>query len=122
MTETDTQRAIVRALAAIGVEAIRVQCGLARGAKGGRMVLAPPGTPDLVCVSPAGWLEVKAKGGRLSELQERRHREMIRAGARVAVVRSVAGALEVVRRWQEEDRRVERMIAEDVALREVGIG
>ena len=52
------------------------------------------GIPDLVCVPPMGgkmlWVEVKAKGGRVSPAQADMHACLTERGQRVIVARSVA--------------------------------
>lgn len=120
--ETVLQRAIIDALAQVyGVAAIRVQSGRVR-ARGGYVHAAPPGTPDLLLeMFRTSMLEIKTSSGRLSLVQENRHAELEQRGVRIAVVRSVAGALEVVQRWREQDRELERMVREREALERSGL-
>lgn len=56
------------------------------------------GTPDIFAVrnGQAYLLEVKTMKGKVSEIQKHRMKQWEEAGARVAVVRSVAEAMEVV--------------------------
>lgn len=123
VSETDLQRSIISALAAIGVEAIRQQCGLARGAKGGRMQMAPNGTPDLQLVMfRTSYLEVKTAKGKLSLVQLNRHAELEQAGARVAVVRSVTDAFWIVKKWQGDDAYLKRLVEAERAIAAVGLG
>lgn len=94
MTESLTQRAIVVALRSAGLIAIRIQSGKVR-VKGGWMLLAPNGTPDLYVIG-WGWLECKTDEGELNADQQRMHERIRKAGERVAVVRSPQEALEAV--------------------------
>jgi hypothetical protein len=94
--ETKRQALIVEALEKAGELVLRLQCGLARGWKGGRMTLCPPGTPDLLVVGKA-FLETKTDDGELNANQLRMHAILRARGVRVAVVRTPAEALEVVR-------------------------
>lgn len=88
---SDIVTPIIKRLRLRGYEPERVQSGTARG---GRTRLAPPGTPDIhvtvggVCV----YLEAKTATGKLSPVQEKRHKELRKNGAVVGVVRSVEDA------------------------------
>jgi hypothetical protein len=93
--ETTRQAQIVYALEGIGRHVIRIQSGVVR-VRRGMMHLAPKGTPDLYVVG-WGWLETKLEKSKPTEEQLRMHALLIAAGERVAVVRSVAEALEAVR-------------------------
>jgi hypothetical protein len=95
MTEAERQAAIVVALRRIGRTAFRVHSGKVK-VKGGWMQLAPNGTPDLYVLG-WGWLECKAAKGKLNADQIAWHAHARAAGERVAVVRTPAEALEVVR-------------------------
>lgn len=97
-SETDISRAIKSALVKLGCMVVRVQSG--RYKAGGYVQGAEPGTPDLCVLTTDArtvWLEVKRPKGALSDEQRRWHAEAQRKGHRVAVVRSVAEALEAVR-------------------------
>jgi hypothetical protein len=123
VTETHIQRAVSQAITAIGVPVIRLQSGKVKSEHGGWLTLAPKGCPDLLLVMPRlSMCEVKAGKGRLSSVQKRMHAQLEARGARVAVVRSAAEALEVVRRWQSEDARVRRLVEAEGALERVGMG
>jgi hypothetical protein len=93
--ETKDQAGIVSALEGLGYLVIRTNSGRVP-VRGGWMHLAPEGTPDLRVVGRT-WLETKTDKGKLSEAQKRMHARLTAAGERVAVVRSVAEALEAVR-------------------------
>jgi hypothetical protein len=93
--ETKDQAGIVSTLEGLGYLVIRTNSGRVP-VRGGWMHLAPEGTPDLRVVGRT-WLETKTDKGKLSEAQKRMHARLIAAGERVAVVRSVAEALEAVR-------------------------
>lgn len=91
MNEHDIQTAIVQYLKALGCVVIRLNAGLAFSKTGGRIVQCPPGTPDLLAVTPLGvfFFEVKAAKGKLSESQALMHTRLNELGQRVRVVRSV---------------------------------
>jgi len=97
VTETALQAAILGALHRIGAWAWRVNAGQRGAAR-----MAPAGTPDICVVDPPGWLEVKTTRGRLGAAQDAWHAEAERRGVRVAIVRSVAEAVETVREWESE--------------------
>jgi hypothetical protein len=97
--ETELQRAIKKALEALGVWVIRTQTS---GRTGPRSIATgEPGMPDLYAVG-LGWLEVKTETGKLSEDQRAWHARAQALGVRVAVVRSVKEAVEVVLSWRGE--------------------
>lgn len=93
-SEAVRQAAIMATLAGLGRTVFRVQSGRVK-VRGGWMVLAPNGTPDLYVLG-WGWLECKAEKGKLSHDQLRMHERIRRAGERVAVVRSAAEAVRAV--------------------------
>jgi hypothetical protein len=95
--EAELQASIVSSLERLGYLVIRVQSGKVK-VKGGWMQLAPEGTPDLHVMSPglATWLETKVKDGKLRPSQVAWHERAKKGGHRVAVVRSVAEALQAV--------------------------
>lgn len=101
-TETALVRAIIDALEATGHMVVRVQSG--RLNLGNRWMHAgAPGVPDLTVIATGGrvgFLEVKTSTGHLSPTQTLWHARAKLNGARVAVVRSVAEALETVRGWE----------------------
>lgn len=105
MSETDLSRAITKALTQLGHVVIRVQSGKVfvgnqYSSSGHWVQLADKGTPDRVVLSHGGittWLEVKTPKGRLSPEQVRWHERAKKGGHRVAVVRSVAEALQAVK-------------------------
>ncbi len=98
--ESDIQRAILDALAAIGAFAFRTNSsgkGKAVKVRGGWVTLCPPGTPDIyVLIPPTGrslWLEVKTAKGEERESQLAWRAEATRRGALVAVVRTSQDAI-----------------------------
>lgn len=93
--ETQLQRGIVDVLYGAGFVVWRINSGQAR-VRRGFMHGAPKGAPDLYVLG-WGWLEVKREKGKLTEEQEAMHELLAAHGERVAVVRSAAEALEVVR-------------------------
>lgn len=56
------------------------------------------GVPDLIVMrgGVTVWLEIKTPTGSLSKIQEKRHRQMRRYGAMIAVVRSPEEAMEFI--------------------------
>jgi hypothetical protein len=106
MSETALSKSIRKGLAAIGVWTIRVQSGVIEAIpyKGKRRFIhcAEPGTPDIFCPTLSLWLEVKTPKGRLTPEQKKWHARAQREGIRVAVVHSLAEAIEAVRAWQIE--------------------
>lgn len=61
-----------------------------------------PGVPDLCLVMPAGhtaWIEVKAKGGSLSDEQRGMGKKLERLGHSWACVRSLDDAVAVLEDW-----------------------
>jgi hypothetical protein len=102
-SETELQRSVMKALRSLGIWCIRVHAGHMQGIRGGYMQGAEAGTPDL-CLPALGFLEVKLPGGKVNEDQAKWHARAEREGVRVAVVRSTADAVRVVRSWRAEAR------------------
>jgi hypothetical protein len=100
LSETDLQRSILKALEQSGYWAFRVNSGL-RGS--GKVQLAPAGTPDICCVSPPGWIEVKLPGEGPNDAQRDWHARARRLGIRVEIVDSMRDALAIVGRWAQQD-------------------
>lgn len=105
MSETsDIVTPTIKALAALGIKAWRVNSGGRRG----RVTLAKAGTPDILGVlAPTGrlfGLEAKMSGKKPTDAQRAWHESAIASGVRIAVVHSVAEAVEVVREWQRQER------------------
>jgi hypothetical protein len=65
--------------------------------------LAPAGTPDILVLHPYGFLEIKTATGEIRASQVLWHRTARGRGVRVAVVRSIGEALQVVGGWAHED-------------------
>jgi hypothetical protein len=109
MSELQLTSAILLALEQLGAWPMRVNSGQARRG-GGVIQLAAIGTPDILLIGPGkvagSWLEVKTETGRLRPEQIAWHEKARRMGVRVAVVRSVEGAVSTVRRWQIRGRGV----------------
>lgn len=105
MSETsDIVTPTLKAIARLGCIAWRVNSGGRRG----RVTLAKAGTPDILGVlAPSGrlfGLEAKMPGKKPTEVQRAWHEAAIASGVRIAVVHSVAEAVEVVREWQRQER------------------
>lgn len=94
--ETKLQGEILDALKRIGAWAWNVNAG-----RLGRANMAPGGTPDICCVDPSGWLEVKTPTGTLEPSQKAWIAKARRRGVRVEVVTSVREAVEIVIRWRQ---------------------
>jgi hypothetical protein len=102
MSETELQKQIIYALRSSGYWAFRVNSGRSRGA-GGMVQGAPPGTPDICLVNPAGWLEVKLAGEKLKPSQLEWHERARKAGVRVATVCTIGEALIFAGDWTRQD-------------------
>ncbi len=87
-----------------GVVALRNTVGVARlGERTITYGLGVGSADILVLLAPsgrAGWLEVKAPAGRLTESQQRFLDRMAQRGCGTAVVRSVAEAVAAVEGWR----------------------
>lgn len=102
MSETVLSRSIRETLNQLGYWIVRIPAG---SYNSHRVHVAEPGFPDLVVVAPvAGYLEVKDPGEDLNDNQQKWHAKAARAGIRVAVVRSVKEAIEVVSMWRADRR------------------
>lgn len=94
--EATIQRNIMQAAEVAGCEVIRLNAGRGRY----NQHLAKPGTPDLLLVAPDGrtlWVEVKTKGGKLSEDQVVMHMALTARKQHVIVARDVEDVMEVLR-------------------------
>lgn len=101
--ETALKAAIIQALEAIGCEVANTPAGQLR-ARRGYVHLAPKGWPDISGYLPDGrflGLEVKMPKGKLSREQEAWRERAAKHGCVVGVVRSVAEAIEAVRKAGE---------------------
>lgn len=102
MSETQLSASIRSALTRMGIWCMRIQSGRVRS-RGGFVQLAEAGTPDILLVGPASvagsWLEVKVEKGRYETSQPAWHERAKKMGVRVATVRSMSEAVEVVRSW-----------------------
>ena len=99
-SETSISGAIRDALNALGYPTIRINTGTARR-RGHHVQLAPPGTPDNLCMAPYLWLEVKRPGEDLNDNQRAWHAWAARHGIPVVTVETVAEAVDAVRRQAE---------------------
>lgn len=108
MSETDLSRSAQDALTAAGFHVTRVQAGKVK-VRGGWMILAEAGTPDLLVggIVPAsrnasvmGWLEVKRPKGPMRESQKKWHAKAEKRGELVAVFRSASEAVEIAMAWR----------------------
>lgn len=89
MTESTTQKQIISALKLSGFLIFRMNAGRTTH----NVHLSPPGTPDLLTVSPRGetiWIEVKGPKGKLRPAQETMIADLEKRGHRVIVARNVA--------------------------------
>jgi hypothetical protein len=105
--ETALSKSIRKALAALGCWTIRIQSGVIPALYNGKkrfIHCAEPGTPDVLVLGPLGFLEIKTAKGKLSADQKRWHDRAAKLGVRVAVVRSVKEAVEVVSLWRADRR------------------
>ena len=68
------------------------------------------GVPDLIVIrgGETVWLEIKTPTGKLSKIQEHRHIQMRRYGAKIATVRSPEEALEFVSEHCPANHSIER--------------
>jgi hypothetical protein len=97
VSETALSKSIRSALESIGVWVERIQAGEHK-VRGGYLVCASAGTPDLFCPALNLWLEVKRpKDSDVRPSQTLWHARAEREGVAVVVVRSVAEALDAVR-------------------------
>lgn len=99
MNETTLSAQIRQALESAGYWVERMQSGKAK-VRRGYMQLCSPGTPDLLVVSPYGWLEVKVPGKKRNPDQIAWHARAKKLGIRVAVVTSAGDALAEVLFWK----------------------
>lgn len=90
--ETDLQTAIQDGLEKLGFWVMRVNAG-----KRGRVRMAPKGTPDLLCLLPYLWLEVKRPGEELNDNQVIWHEKAKKEGIPCCIVSSVGDAVTAVR-------------------------
>ncbi|HEY3234310.1 MAG TPA: VRR-NUC domain-containing protein [Polyangiaceae bacterium] len=99
MSETELSLGVAHVLERLGCIVIRVHSGQVR-VGGGYMQCAPSGTPDRLVLMPGGrscWLEIKEKHGKISIDQKIWMDRAARLGHRVAVVRSVSEAVDVIK-------------------------
>ena len=85
------------------VDAVRIQSGKL---KGGKVRLAPEGTPDLL-VTVCGetiWMEAKKPGEMPSPVQRERHARLRRCGARVETIYSQDEGMKIVKEILSEKR------------------
>ena len=97
MSETALSKAIKQGLEAAGYWVLRIQAGQHR-VKGGVLHCAEAGTPDLFLPALNLWLEVKLPKGPTKPSQVAWHARAAKEGVTVVVVRSLADAVEAVRR------------------------
>jgi hypothetical protein len=101
-TETQVKREITSTLERFGVWVERIHTGMVP--VGGRWIHgARTGTPDIVVIDPAGWLEVKRPGEEPSPKQVDWHAKARKAGHRVETVHNAREALWVVMQWRKAD-------------------
>jgi len=94
--ETALQTAIADALRSIGVWVMVMNVTKRRGKRG--VNCGEPGMPDLW--TEYGWLEVKLpEGGVISDVQLAWHVKANQKGVNVAVVESIADAVDTVQFW-----------------------
>lgn len=96
MSETDLQRAILKALAQIGVWATRQARSKKRGYKS--INTGEDGQPDIW--TELGWMEVKLPGNDLDPDQVAWHEKAKNRGVRVCTVWSVTDALRQAQAWR----------------------
>ena len=77
MRERDVESYLVKKMAGLGIQCVKY------------VPDQLPGMPDRLCLLPGGmvlWVELKTKGGRLSELQKYRHQWLRSLGHQVEIV------------------------------------
>jgi len=95
MTESEIQRDIKKYLEDAGFRVYRMNSGYLKK----NVKLAPPGTPDLMVISPFGkttWIEVKTETGKVSDIQLVMHIILASYGQLVIIARSVEDVKEIV--------------------------
>ncbi len=88
MLEAKIQKEIVKYLELQGYLVIRMNAGKGRH----NIRLAPPGTPDLLCIMDKGkslWIEVKQPDKHPTEIQQEMHHRLTVAGHEVIVAHSL---------------------------------
>jgi len=88
MIESEIQKQIIKYLELQGYLVFRMNAGKTRY----NVRLAPPGTPDLLCIMDNGkslWIEVKQPGKKPTPVQVEFHKKLIASGHRVIVACSV---------------------------------
>ncbi len=96
-SETELSKEIRDTLEKMGFWCLRIASGTINVGK--RWIrLSTPGTPDIHVVGQ-GWLEVKTKTGKVSDVQKEWHEKAQKLGVNVAVVRSVEEAVKTVQEW-----------------------
>lgn len=98
---------IRKAVIALGVPCIRIQSG--QLGRGNTVHLARAGTPDLW--TPLGFLECKrpVKSDKANPAQLAFYELMSRWGVKVAIVRSMRDAIEIVHAWKSEREHAKAM-------------
>ena len=88
MLESEIQKEIIHYLESKGYLVFRLNAGKGRH----NIRLAPPGTPDLLCIMDHGrsiWIEVKQPGKEPTEVQNEMHYDLTVSGQAVIVAHSV---------------------------------
>ena len=99
MKETELSKAIRDKLTEIGVWSVRIASGTINVGK--RWIrMSEPGTPDIW--TPFGWLEIKTKTGKVSDVQKAWHSKAQENNVNVKTVRSVDEAVETIINWKKD--------------------
>ncbi len=97
-SETELSKEIRDTLEKMGIWCIRIASGTINVGK--RWIrMSTPGTPDVCLPGIPGWLEIKTKTGKVSDVQKEWHEKAQKLGVNVAVVRSVEEAVKTVQEW-----------------------
>lgn len=96
MIESEIQKQIIRYLELQGYLVFRMNAGKTRY----NVRLAPPGTPDLLCLMNNGrslWIEVKQPSKKPTSVQTEFHKKLITSGHKVIVACSIDDVIEKIK-------------------------
>ena len=96
MTESEIQKQVIAYLKVCGFMVYRMNSGYVKK----NVKLSPPGTPDILVISPYGkiyWLEIKTATGQLRDSQKEMHEKLRSYGQEILVIRSVKDVQEIIK-------------------------